>query len=53
LPLFGLYSPFQDTVRRVSDPVLFGRPIIVTNNQHRFSVAAQLAGIGVEADIMA
>jgi mannose-1-phosphate guanylyltransferase / mannose-6-phosphate isomerase len=52
LPLFGPYSTFQDTIRRVSDPVLFGRPLIVTNNQYRFLVAEQLAAIGVEADIM-
>jgi mannose-1-phosphate guanylyltransferase/mannose-6-phosphate isomerase len=31
LPLFGPFSTFQETVRRVSDPKLFGRPIIVTN----------------------
>jgi mannose-1-phosphate guanylyltransferase/mannose-1-phosphate guanylyltransferase/mannose-6-phosphate isomerase len=52
LPLFGPHSTFQDTVRRVSDPALFGRPIIVTNNQYRFLVAEELAAIGVEADIL-
>jgi mannose-1-phosphate guanylyltransferase / mannose-6-phosphate isomerase len=52
LPLFGAYSTFQDTLRRVSDPTLFGRPLIVTNKQYRFLVAEQLAAIGVEADIM-
>ena len=26
LPLFGPHSTFQDTIRRVSDPALFGRP---------------------------
>ncbi len=52
LPLFGPHSTFQDTVRRVSDPALFGRPIVVTNNQYRFLVAEQLAAIGVEADVM-
>jgi Nucleotidyl transferase len=52
LPLFGPYSTYQDTIRRVSDPVLFGRPLIVTNNQYRFLVAEQLATIGVEADII-
>ena len=52
LPLFGPYSTFQDTVRRVSDPALFGRSIIVTNNQYRFLVAEELAAIGVEADIL-
>jgi mannose-1-phosphate guanylyltransferase/mannose-6-phosphate isomerase len=52
LPLFGPHSTFQDTIRRVSDPALFGRAIVVTNNQYRFLVAEQLAAIGVEADIM-
>jgi len=52
LPLFGAYSMLQDTVRRVTDPTLFGRPIIVTNDQYRFLVAEQLAAIGIEADIL-
>jgi mannose-1-phosphate guanylyltransferase/mannose-6-phosphate isomerase len=52
LPLFGPHSTFQETIRRVSDPALFGRPIVVTNNQYRFLVAEQLAAIGVAADIM-
>src|SRR3984885_5022346 len=52
LPLFGPFSTFQDTLRRVSDPALFGRPIIVTNARYRFLVAEQLAAIAVEADIL-
>ena len=52
LPLFGRYSTFQETVRRVSDPALFGRPIVVTNAQYRFLVAEELAAISVEADIL-
>jgi mannose-1-phosphate guanylyltransferase/mannose-6-phosphate isomerase len=52
LPLFGAHSTFQDTLHRVSDPHLFGRPIVVTNAQYRFLVAEQLAEIGVEADIL-
>ena len=50
LPLFGPLSTFQETIRRVSDPALFGRPIIVTNGQYRFLVAEQLAAIGAEAE---
>jgi hypothetical protein len=46
------HSTFQDSVRRVTDPTLFGRPIIVSNNQYRFLVAEQLAAIGTEADIL-
>ncbi len=52
LPLFGPLSTFQETIRRVSDPALFGRPVIVTNGQYRFLVAEQLAAIGAEADIL-
>ena len=52
LPLFGPFSTFQETVRRVSDPKLFGRPIIVTNKQYRFVVAEQLSALSVEADIL-
>jgi mannose-1-phosphate guanylyltransferase / mannose-6-phosphate isomerase len=52
LPLFGPYSTFQDTIRRVSDPALFGRPIVVTNAQYRFFVAEELAAIGAQADIL-
>src|SRR5437870_1567764 len=52
LPLFGRFSTFQDTVRRVSDPALFGRPIIITNSQYRFLISEQLADIGTEADIL-
>jgi mannose-1-phosphate guanylyltransferase / mannose-6-phosphate isomerase len=52
LQLFGRTSTFQETVRRVADPALFGRPIVVTNGQYRFQVAEQLAAIGSEADIL-
>jgi mannose-1-phosphate guanylyltransferase/mannose-6-phosphate isomerase len=52
LRLFGPRSTFQDTIRRVSDPTVFGRPMIVTNHQYRFLVAEQLAEINVEADIL-
>ena len=52
LPLFGPLSTFQETMRRVADPALFGRPIIVTNHLYRFLVAEQLAEIAVKADIL-
>jgi mannose-1-phosphate guanylyltransferase/mannose-6-phosphate isomerase len=52
LPLFGPHSTFQETIRRVADPALFGRPIVVTNGQYRFLVAEQLSAIGAEADIL-
>ena len=52
LSLFGPCSTFQETLQRVGDPSLFGRPIIVTSAQYRFVIAEQLAAIGVEADIL-
>ncbi len=52
LPLFSARSTFQDTIRRVSDPALFARPIIITNAQYRFLVAEQLSEIDAEADIL-
>src|SRR5438876_8362688 len=52
LPLMGPHSTFQNTVRRVSDPALFGRPIVITNGNYRFLVAEQLAAIGIAADIL-
>src|SRR3954451_11724972 len=52
LPLFGATSTFQDTVRRVSDPGIFGRPIVITNAAYRFMVQEQLAEIEIEADVL-
>ncbi len=52
LPLFGPHSTFQETLNRVSDRVVFGKPIVITNGNYRFLVAEQLAEIGVEADIL-
>ena len=52
LPLLGSRSTFQETMLRVSDPSVFGRPIIITNTQYRFIVKDQLAEIGIEADIL-
>src|SRR5258708_7002711 len=52
LPLFGPRSTFQDTLKRVSDPALFERPIVITNTAYRFMLLEQLAEIGIEADIL-
>ena len=37
---------------RVSDAVLFDRPIVITNTAYRFMVLEQLAEISIEADIL-
>ncbi len=52
LRLFGSHSTFQDTMRRVSDPALFERAIVITNSAYRFMVLEQLGEIGLEADIL-
>jgi mannose-1-phosphate guanylyltransferase/mannose-6-phosphate isomerase len=39
-------------MRRVSDPAVFGRAIVITNGQYRFIVAEQLGEIGIQADIL-
>lgn len=51
-PLIGQRSTFQETVLRMTDPEIFGRPLIVTNKRHRFMVERQLAEIGVAADLL-
>jgi mannose-1-phosphate guanylyltransferase / mannose-6-phosphate isomerase len=52
LRLFGPHSTFQETLRRVGDPALFGRPIVLTNARYRFLVAEQLVEIAIAADIL-
>lgn len=52
LPLLGETSTFQETMKRVSDPAVFGRPVVITNSQYRFIVAEQLAEAGITADIL-
>ncbi|MBV8472390.1 MAG: mannose-1-phosphate guanylyltransferase/mannose-6-phosphate isomerase [Hyphomicrobiales bacterium] len=51
IALIGAASTFQETVRRVADP-LFAPPIVVTNRDYRFLVKEQLAEIGVAATIV-
>jgi mannose-1-phosphate guanylyltransferase/mannose-6-phosphate isomerase len=52
LQLFDSHSTFQDTVLRVSNPALFERPIVITNNAYRFMVLEQLAAIECTADVV-
>lgn len=52
LKLLGPRSTLQETLLRVSDAKLFGRPVIVANHAYRFLVREQLQEIGVEADII-
>jgi mannose-1-phosphate guanylyltransferase/mannose-6-phosphate isomerase len=45
-------STFQQVMRRVSDPELFGRPIVITHTEFRFVVAEQLRDCGISAEIV-
>ncbi|MEM9724919.1 MAG: mannose-1-phosphate guanylyltransferase/mannose-6-phosphate isomerase [Pseudomonadota bacterium] len=51
VPLTGALSPYQETLRRVSDPNVFARPIIVTRTEYRFIAAAQAAEVSIDAEI--
>jgi mannose-1-phosphate guanylyltransferase/mannose-6-phosphate isomerase len=52
LRLFGPYSTFQDTMKRIAEPTVFERPIVITNAAYRFMVMEQLAEIGLQADVL-
>ena len=52
LRLFGAHSTFQETLRRVADPALFARPVIISNSRYRLMIEEQLAEIGVQADVL-
>jgi mannose-1-phosphate guanylyltransferase/mannose-6-phosphate isomerase len=50
LQLTGDLSLFQLTLKRLSDPTRYDRPIVVTNAEYRFLVAEQASEAGVELD---
>ncbi len=52
VPLIGEGTTFQQVMARVSDPELFARAIVVTNENFRFVVAEQLRDGGIKADIV-
>jgi mannose-1-phosphate guanylyltransferase/mannose-6-phosphate isomerase len=52
IQLLGARSTFQDTILRVSDPDLFGPPVVITGSDYRHMVADQLAALGVAGDIL-
>ncbi len=52
MPLMGDLSTFQQVLRRVDDPAIFDRPIVVTNVEFRFTVAEQIQAAGYAADIL-
>ena len=50
--LIGEGSTFQQVMRRVANPAMFGRPIVITHSDFRFAVAEQLRDCEIEADIV-
>jgi mannose-1-phosphate guanylyltransferase/mannose-6-phosphate isomerase len=52
VPLLGKQSTFQQTLMRVADRVLFGKPVIATNDAYRFMAEQQAKEIGIEIDIL-
>ena len=51
-PLLGDKSTFQATMQRVANSSFFGRPLIVANRGHRFTIERQLREIKMEADLL-
>jgi len=47
LPFSGAGSLFQQTLRRVADPALYAPPVVMTNAAYRFTVAEQVAELGL------
>ena len=52
IPLFGADSTFQRTMKLPSDPSVFGGPIVITNEDYRFTAQDQLQAIGVSASLV-
>ena len=52
VPLLGKQSTFQQTLVRVADRGLFGRPVIATNDAYRFMAEKQASEVGMEIDIL-
>src|ERR1700710_505186 len=50
--LVGDRSTFQQTLHGITDPALFAKPIIITSDDFRFSVAEQLRELGIQAEIV-
>lgn len=51
-PLLGQRSTFQETLLRLRDPAVFGKPIVIANLGHRFLIERQMKEIGIEADLV-
>lgn len=47
LALTDAHSLLQGTARRVAEEVMFGQPMVVSNNEHRFIIAEQLRQLDI------
>src|SRR5688572_11569365 len=52
LPLVGPRSTYQETLLRVSDPVLFSAPMVVTGSDFRFFARRQAEEIGIDVGVV-
>lgn len=52
IPLVGELSTFQATLQRVSGHPLFGKPVVIANQEFRFLVADQASRMGIPVDIV-
>jgi mannose-1-phosphate guanylyltransferase/mannose-6-phosphate isomerase len=52
LKLLGERSTLQETLLRVSDKKVFGKPVIVANHAYRFLIREQLEEVAIDADII-
>src|ERR1700678_2137174 len=50
--IIGASSTFQQTLERVDDAALFGKPIVITHADFRFVVAEQIRAVGIDAQIV-
>jgi mannose-1-phosphate guanylyltransferase/mannose-1-phosphate guanylyltransferase/mannose-6-phosphate isomerase len=51
-PLIGPLSTYQETIRRVSDPMLFADPVVITSDSFRFFARRQAAEVGATATVV-
>lgn len=52
LRLVGEHSSFQETLRRVADPSLFGPPLVVTHRDCEVRAREQIAMLGMAAEML-
>lgn len=52
LPLAGEQSLFEDSLKRIADDALFGRPIVICAHDHRFIIRDMLRAHNMDADLI-